>query len=72
VLTVLRVALFVTPFELYPDEAQYWLWSRDLAFGYFSKPPMIAWLIWATTGVGGDAEPWVRHGGAACCTPARP
>ncbi len=61
VLTILRlVALFATPFELYPDEAQYWLWSRDLAFGYFSKPPMIAWLIWATTGVGGDAEPWVR------------
>jgi 4-amino-4-deoxy-L-arabinose transferase-like glycosyltransferase len=61
VLTILRlVALFATPFELYPDEAQYWLWSRELAFGYFSKPPMIAWLIWATTGVGGDAEPWVR------------
>ena len=61
VLTVLRLlALFATPFELYPDEAQYWLWSRELAFGYFSKPPMIAWLIWATTGIGGDAEPWVR------------
>ena len=61
VLTILRlVALFATPFELYPDEAQYWLWSRTLDFGYFSKPPMIAWLIWATTSVGGDAEPWVR------------
>jgi hypothetical protein len=36
VLTVLRVvALFVTPLELYPDEAQYWLWSRHLDFGYF-------------------------------------
>jgi 4-amino-4-deoxy-L-arabinose transferase-like glycosyltransferase len=61
VLTILRlVALFVTPFELYPDEAQYWLWSRSLDFGYFSKPPMIAWLIWATTSIGGDAEAWVR------------
>lgn len=60
-LTVFRlVAVFVTPLELYPDEAQYWLWSRDLAFGYFSKPPMIAWLIWATTSLGGDAEAWVR------------
>ncbi|MFZ5728103.1 MAG: 4-amino-4-deoxy-L-arabinose transferase, partial [Pseudomonadota bacterium] len=39
-LTVVRlVALFVTPLELYPDEAQYWLWSRTLDFGYFSKPP---------------------------------
>lgn len=60
-LTVARLAaLFATPLELYPDEAQYWLWSRELAFGYFSKPPMIAWLIWLTTKVGGDAEAWVR------------
>jgi 4-amino-4-deoxy-L-arabinose transferase-like glycosyltransferase len=71
-LTLLRIAvLFATPLELYPDEAQYWAWSRDLAFGYFSKPPMIAWLIRATTAIGGDAEPWVRlsapllHAGAA-------
>lgn len=62
-LTILRVlALFVTPLELYPDEAQYWQWSRHLDFGYFSKPPMIAWLIWATTHIGGDAEAWLRIG----------
>src|SRR5689334_7249393 len=54
------VALFRTPLELYPDEAQYWLWSRTLDFGYYSKPPMIAWAIWATTAIGGDAEAWVR------------
>lgn len=60
-LTLVRLAvLFSTPLELYPDEAQYWLWSRDLAFGYYSKPPMLAWLIALTTGVGGDSEPWVR------------
>lgn len=63
VLTILRVvALFTTPLELYPDEAQYWLWSRHLDFGYFSKPPVIAWLIWGTTRIGGDAEPWLRIG----------
>src|SRR4051812_9165177 len=60
-LTCVRlIVLFVTPLQLYPDEAQYWGWSRSLAFGYFSKPPMIAWLIAATTAIGGDAEPWVR------------
>lgn len=60
-LTVARlVALFLTPLELYPDEAQYWLWSRTLDFGYYSKPPVIAWAIWATTALGGDAEAWVR------------
>ncbi|THD77946.1 MAG: phospholipid carrier-dependent glycosyltransferase [Phenylobacterium sp.] len=60
-LTLARiVALFRTPLELYPDEAQYWLWSRTLDFGYYSKPPMIAWAIWATTRLGGDAEVFVR------------
>jgi 4-amino-4-deoxy-L-arabinose transferase-like glycosyltransferase len=60
VLTVLRLAvLFITPLELYPDEAQYWLWSRMLDFGYFSKPPMIAWLIAGTTTFGND-EAFVR------------
>lgn len=60
-LTALRLAaIFITPLELYPDEAQYWLWSRTLDFGYFSKPPMVAWSIWATTALGGDAEPFVR------------
>ena len=60
-LTAARIfALFATPLELHPDEAQYWLWSRELAFGYYSKPPLIAWAIWATTQIGGDAEAWVR------------
>jgi 4-amino-4-deoxy-L-arabinose transferase-like glycosyltransferase len=55
--------LFVTPLELHPDEAQYWLWSRNLDWGYFSKPPLIAWIIAATTAIGGDAEAWVRLAG---------
>lgn len=65
------VVLFRSPLELYPDEAQYWLWSRTLDLGYFSKPPMVAWGIWASTHIGGDAEPWVRlpatlfHAGAS-------
>ena len=59
-LTAVRLAaIFITPLELYPDEAQYWLWSRTLDFGYYSKPPMVAWSIWATT-LGGDSEPMVR------------
>jgi 4-amino-4-deoxy-L-arabinose transferase-like glycosyltransferase len=62
-MTVVRVlALFSTRLNLYPDEAQYWLWSRELAFGYFSKPPLIAWIIAATTAIGGDGEAWVRLG----------
>jgi 4-amino-4-deoxy-L-arabinose transferase-like glycosyltransferase len=60
-LTALRIAgLFLSPVELYPEESQYWLWSRHLDFGYFSKPPMIAWLIRAATTLGGDGEAFVR------------
>ncbi|PAS94864.1 MAG: hypothetical protein CGU28_13295 [Candidatus Dactylopiibacterium carminicum] len=39
---------------LYIDEAQYWTWAKDLDWGYYSKPPVIAWLIAATTAVFGD------------------
>lgn len=45
---------------LYPDEAQYWFWSRHLALGYYSKPPLVAWLIAFTTGVFGNGEFAVR------------
>ena len=60
-ITVWRIGvLFATPLGLYPEEAQYWLWSRELAFGYFSKPPMIAWVIATTTALGGNGEAFVR------------
>ncbi|MGE5268652.1 MAG: ArnT family glycosyltransferase [Thiohalocapsa sp.] len=45
---------------LYPDEAQYWLWSRTPAWGYYSKPPLVAWLIALTTGLFGDGEFAIR------------
>ena len=50
------IALRHSPLDLLPDEAQYWSWSRHIAFGYFSKPPAIAWLIRATTGIAGNDE----------------
>ena len=49
VVTTLRTAtLAISPLELGVDEAQYWLWSKTLDFGYFTKPPMIAWIIGAS------------------------
>ena len=40
VLLLLKIiALNFTTFNLFGDEAQYWLWSKDIDFGYFSKPP---------------------------------
>ena len=31
---------------LLEDEAYYWVWSRNLAWGYFDHPPMVALFIW--------------------------
>jgi 4-amino-4-deoxy-L-arabinose transferase-like glycosyltransferase len=56
--TALRLAtLALTPLDLHGDEAQYWLWSRDLEWGYYSKPPLVAWAIAASTAVFGN-DPW--------------
>ena len=47
--------------ELYVDESQYWFWGQNLDFGYYSKPPMIAWVIRAVTDLAGSSSPfWVR------------
>jgi 4-amino-4-deoxy-L-arabinose transferase-like glycosyltransferase len=45
---------------LLPDEAYYWEWSRHLAAGYFDHPPMIAYLIRASTSLLGTSELGVR------------
>ncbi|MDJ0824074.1 MAG: glycosyltransferase family 39 protein [Rhodobacter sp.] len=46
--------------DLFVDEAQYWLWGQELAFGYYSKPPMIGWVIRFFTEIGGDGAFWIR------------
>lgn len=48
--------------QLGPDEAQYWTWSRSLDFGYYSKPPGIAWQIYLGTLLFGQTELGVRFG----------
>ena len=53
------LALF-SPLELYADEAQYWRWGESLEWGYYSKPPMIAWMIHASSALLGDSEWAIR------------
>lgn len=48
--------------ELGPDEAQYWTWSHALDWGYYSKPPAIAWQIAWGTYLFGDTEFGIRFG----------
>jgi undecaprenyl-diphosphatase len=47
-------------FELHFDEAQYWEWSRRLDWSYYSKGPLVAWLIAASTALFGQGEWQVR------------
>ncbi|WP_051587746.1 ArnT family glycosyltransferase [Actibacterium mucosum] len=73
VITLVRiVVLAFARLDLFVDESQYWLWGQEFAFGYYSKPPLIGWLIGAvTTLAGSDAPFWVRlpapvlHGGTS-------
>ncbi len=50
----------VVPLDLVPDEAYYWDWSRQLDWGYYSKPPMVAWLIALSTSWLGSTALGVR------------
>ena len=70
--TVWRIAcLALNNVDLFVDETQYWLWGQEPALGYFSKPPLIGWVIRAFNEIGqSDAAFWIRlpailgHGGA--------
>lgn len=42
------------------DEAQYWLYGEYLAGGYYSKPPLMPWLIRFSTDLFGDSAWAIR------------
>jgi len=54
------VFLGLDRYDLSGDEAQYWVWSLDPALGYYSKPPLVAWVIFVSTAIFGDATFGVR------------
>ncbi|MCB1066443.1 MAG: glycosyltransferase family 39 protein [Verrucomicrobiae bacterium] len=55
---LLYAALY--PMNLAGDEAYYWQWGQHLDWGYFSKPPGIAWLMALVTTLGGDHTVTIR------------
>jgi 4-amino-4-deoxy-L-arabinose transferase-like glycosyltransferase len=58
-LVLLRLCVAaVTPLTF--DEAYYWLWSKQLAGGYYDHPPMVAVVIRLGTLIAGDTEFGVR------------
>lgn len=60
ILAVRIAGLALSHAELFYDEAQYWAWAQAPAFGYYTKPPLIAWVIGAATGLCGDGPACVR------------
>ena len=65
------LAIFLTTYNLFGDEAQYWLWSKELSFGYLSKPPLIAWVIYLYPSIFGESFQALKHlissGVMTCC-----
>lgn len=61
--TGLRLAYVAAgPLDLAPDEAHYWEWSRRLDLSYYSKGPMVAYLIHLLTVVFGTSVLSIRLG----------
>ncbi len=54
--------ILFSPLHLSPDEAQYWAWGQALDWGYYSKPPGIAWQLALTSKIFGSTELGVRAG----------
>ncbi len=61
--TILRLVFVGTgQLTLVQDEAQYWDWTRHPQLSYYSKGPLITWIISAWTFVFGNTELGVRFG----------
>lgn len=52
--------LVVQGADLAGDEAYYWDWGRRPDWGYFSKPPMIGWMMGVIGWLTGNAEWGIR------------
>ena len=48
------------PLDLCGDEAHYWEWARHIDICYYSKGPVVAYLIWLATHIGGDSPFAIR------------
>lgn len=49
------ILALIFPLPVSGDEAYYWDWSRQLAWGYYSKPPFVAWAMGlAEVTIGGE------------------
>ena len=58
-LTLVRL-WYACRYDLIPDEAYYWVWSKHFALSYRDKGPLVAWTISLGTAIFGDTVFGVR------------
>ena len=51
---------FSCRYDLIPDEAYFWVWSKHLALSYRDKGPLVAWTIYVGTSIFGDSVFGIR------------
>ncbi len=68
VLRLIYLPFFCSAFDLASDESYYWEWGRRPDWGYFSKPPMIGWLMGAVGLITNHAEWGIRLASLVCGT----
>lgn len=45
ILLIRLLGLAFAGFPVGPDEGQYWAYGQEMAFGHYSKPPLLGWVI---------------------------
>lgn len=68
VLRLIYLPFFCSAFDLVGDESYYWEWGRRPDWGYFSKPPMIGWLMGVVGVMTHHAEWGIRLASLLCGT----
>ncbi|MEM1385379.1 MAG: glycosyltransferase family 39 protein [Pseudomonadota bacterium] len=69
ILGAMALRLGVNSLALVPihfDEAQYWAYGQELAWGYYSKPPLVGGVIRVATEIGGDTTVAMRVPAPVC------
>lgn len=67
-LRLLYLPFFCRVTDLAGDESYYWEWGRRLDWGYYSKPPLIGWLMGLVGWLTGHAEWGIRLASLVCGT----
>lgn len=65
---LLFLPFFCHLYDLAGDESYYWEWGRRLDWGYYSKPPLIGWLMGLVGRLSGDQEWAIRLAALLCGT----